>query len=648
MEIIIQNCKNIRELRLDLEENKLNILIGASGCGKSTIKEALISSNIEDLKSLYTNQNPNIRINNVEPINSGFQFSVFDEKYRDNVLINRADNFDVYNIFFGDNLDFLNYSRKFDEVFADLISYSRELKEFKDKVEKVEREILKLKVSSNEMHGSSKLAKFQNKLVQLNPSQIRVIKNHSSEYYNWLKNGIPYIENDKCPFCKRKLSNSKNELVTIINSMNYNDFKIIENANPLIDDLGLVVPNYFKSQDVKRIKRELIEKIMIKNQVDFILDFINNYININQTNKHLIPKLTVSKIIYQQFSQLEVKLNALNQSTIDLSKQYNKCLNKLNKTIKASEKLLNEYLVIFGIPYEFKLDTFNSAEKVANYKLFHIKDSSHSERTFGLSYGEKNIISLLLFLIRTKNDYLIIDDPASSFDEFKRNSIYEMIVKMCKGKTTLLLSHDMVFGKFIAIDKKRNIRQDILGKLMFLENFDYSSCAIIKDVSFDDFGSLQYHLMEYLKDNFYNLDYISKIIILRLVFESNKKQAKYKIPYSYLSAILHRTPIADFQNALALIGKLEETVIESITNIVKEDFDFASFNIEIYDVNYVINNNIPIFIKLMLMREITTIKHVKKELSSIVHLNESQVVQINPLVFNYFSKRIYDFANEQV
>lgn len=646
MEILIENCKNVKKLFFEIEDSKLNILIGASGSGKSTLKEALISSNIEGLKSFYSNQNPNVLINGVVPANAGFQFSVFDEGFRENVLINRIDNLDVYNIFIGDNLEFLNYSRKFNEVSMDLITYSSEFRVFKDKVEKVEREILKLKPTSNEIHGSSKLVKFQTRLIQLNPNQVKVIKNHSSEYYNWLKNGIQYIDNSKCPFCRRKLTDSKNELITIINSMNYNDFKIIENANPLIEDLGLTIPNYFKPMEVNRIKRELIDKIKIKNQVSIILSYIDRYLNISQANKHFIPKLTVSKNIYQQFPQLEEKIVVFNQLNVDLNKQYNKCLSRLNKTIKTSEKILNEYLVIFGIPYEFKLDTFSSADKIANYKLFHIKDSSKSERTFGLSYGEKNIISLLLFIIRTGNNHLIIDDPASSFDEFKRNTIYEMIVKMCKGKTTLLLSHDLVFGKFISIDKKKNIRQDVLGKLMFLENFDYDSSAIIKDVEFEDFGALQNHLMDFLNHNFNNLDYISKIIILRLVFESNKKQKKYKIPYSYLSTIIHRKPIVELQNELTLISKKEETVIESITKIVEEDFDFAAFNLEKYDENYEINNNTPIFIKLMLLRENTNNKHMRKELSSIVHLNESQVIQLNPLVFNYFSKRIYDYVNE--
>jgi len=180
---------------------------------------------------------------------------------------------------------------------------------------------------------------------------------------------------------------------------------------------------------------------------------------------------------------------------------------------------------------------------------------------------------------------------------------------------------------------------------MFLEKFDYDSSVIIKDVSFDDFGALQNHLMEYLKENFSNLDYISKIVILRLVFESNKKQTKYKVPYSYLSAILHRTPIVNLQNSLIVLGILEETVIESISKIVREDFDFKAFHIELYDDNYTNSNNAPIFIKLMLLREITSNKQMKKELSSIVHLNESHVIQLNPLVYNYFSKRIYDYVN---
>ena len=51
--------------------------------------------------------------------------------------------------------------------------------------------------------------------------------------------------------------------------------------------------------------------------------------------------------------------------------------------------------------------------------------------TNNLSFGEKNIIGLILFLLANKDkEMLIIDDPASSFDEYRRKVIFDFIYSL--------------------------------------------------------------------------------------------------------------------------------------------------------------------------------------------------------------------------
>lgn len=63
---------------------------------------------------------------------------------------------------------------------------------------------------------------------------------------------------------------------------------------------------------------------------------------------------------------------------------------------------------------------------------------------------------------------MIIDDPASSYDEYRRKVIFDMLYK-CKGENTtmLVLSHDHIFAKYAIyhFEKSKEKRYDRLGTL---------------------------------------------------------------------------------------------------------------------------------------------------------------------------------------
>ena len=647
MNIVIENCKNIKRAEMDIDEEKINILISASGAGKSTIKEALSYLENNELKSVYCNENPSAIINGDSVKDSEIQFVAFDESFKDMVLIEEegGSNSSIYNIFIGDDQNYIEYLGLYEKHFLEMSQLRGKLDNFVNALDKIGKEVVKFTVK-NEVNKASKLFKFEQAKDKLDKPQKRFLKNYSSNYYGWLKDGINYtkpITDKKCPFCKRKMSDAMIRRVEVIEAIPVNDFKILETSKQFIEDVNIKVPDFFKDSELRKLKSEIVQKNKIKNEIQKITNFMDDYKDITSINLKNPEILRPSKILYTEFPELEQKISDINEAFKDVRREYLKCKNRLNKVIRKNVSILNNHLDIFGIPYEFNIGLYESGEKKASYKLFHKSDLEKTHRVNGLSFGEKNIISLLLFIIKTESDYIIIDDPASSYDEYKRNSMYNMILKLMNNKTVLLLSHDSVFGKFFALDQKKNVRENKLGKLLFMENHNYYEEVSIKPIAYDDFGTLESHILNHLK-NAEDLDYWSKIVLLRILFEPYKKRKNHETAYGYLSAILHRKSKNEMENKLAEKLSTEEQVLKNIKVLIGK-MGINSFDLDKYNPNTSLKYDHVPFIDCMLLREEIKNKHEKRELSSVIHLNEAQLIQLNPFMFNFLSKSVYDLLN---
>lgn len=644
MNINIKNAKNIKEIDFSIDDNKLNIIIGPSGSGKSSICEALLSEDITRLMSLYSNEDPISFINGVRISETNYSIIAFNDSYKDKLVLNRIENkSDVFNIFVGDDSEYNNYLLNFNNAVQVLDSKRDDIEVFIVKIKNLEKEILRL-TDKGKIHNSSKIVVFENRIQTLNFNQIKIIKRSNSDYFNWFKQGVEKHSNgnNRCPFCKRKLSDRMLNMIDVVNSMDDKEMKLLGKAKPLLEDINVNLPNFFNKRELSNLKKSIIEKITVKNQLVKLIDYLQIYSNVNSTNDRHIKKIDISKKVYDEFEDLEHIIERLNETIPSLNSAYNKCVNHLTKKIKKSEKELNQYLTMFGIPYEFILNEFASNSKEANYVLSHIKDDSDDDRTYGLSYGEKNVISLLIFILNIKSDFVIIDDPASSFDEYKRKTIYDLILSKTKGKTTLLLSHDFVFGKFLAYDKHKNKKDNRLGKLQFIENFDFNNAIEVKDIIFSDFQSLESHILNYFNEN-KTLTYSEKIVLLRMLFEKDRHRVRFKSKYSYLSAVLHQDSKSSILESLSEVNLSEEQIINDIELYLHEN-GVNDFRLQLYNQSYQ-HETTNQFVKLMLLRETITNRTMKKELSSIIHLNEAHVIQLNPLRFNIFSKNIYDCIN---
>lgn len=646
MDIAISNCKNVKKLNMEIVEGRLNVLIAPSGSGKSTIKEALYNFDTDKLCSVYCTEDPTAMIDGVPVFESKVKFEVFDDTFRDKVLFEKEMlSNDVYNIFIGDGEDYQAYMEAFAAHFSQLRSLDFQIVRFIEDVENIEQKILKC-TNKYKIHMGSKLIRFENRIANLEEKGKKYLRNYKSNFYNWMQEGTrytEYIDSGKCPFCKRKMTVPMNRRIETIRAISANDFKILEESKPVLESVNLPIPDFFKKRELASLKKRIIQKIIAKDEAKKIIDFIEGYKSF--TGNNIPDNLAIKAVLYENLPELEEVVVSINSTIKNLKIEHNKCQSNLNKKIRKKEDKLNSYLSTFGIPYEFQSANLSNETKMGTYKLYHIADQAQAHRVSGLSYGEKNIIALLLFLMKTESDYVIIDDPASSYDEHKRSTIYNIIKTVLKNKTVLLLSHDCTFAKFLSLDKKdKSKNSPEKGNLMLLENYDYGDEAEIEHINYNDFSLLEVHVVSYMNEHAGDLDYWSKLVLIRMLIEPKKDYKKFRIIYGYLSAIVHRTPRIEIEDWLDEKSTCEDTILLGIKELLKEN-GIKGVTLEPYFEGLPFPENANLFISLMFVRELITNRDMKRELSSIVHLNEAQLIQLNPFKFRCYSKKVYDCIN---
>lgn len=343
----------------------------------------------------------------------------------------------------------------------------------------------------------------------------------------------------------------------------------------------------------------------------------------------------------------------MNSSIGSIKKTLGDLKNETDKVISNNLKKLNSYLERFGIKYNFSVSSYLSDSRSLSYSLYHKQDVKRDNRINGLSYGEKNIISLILFLLSTKDSFIIIDDPASSFDDYRRNEILELIYDICSDKTVLVLSHDHIFMKYAIFNKKNSEKliqsgkdvssiihkyNDNTGTIISLENYNIGNINV-KNIDYGDFDVLTNHILKFI-DN--SMEYFRLIINLRLYYECIRNQDNENV-YQYLSAIYHRTPVEEIEKYLLDNGLVESELLNEIyeqtkirlSSIPKDDY----YNIDI--------KKLSMFEKILYYRDLVTDIVVKNSYNNVVHMNESLQSCLNPYKFNYFSPFVYDDVQQR-
>ena len=660
MQITISNYNNIRNLDYEIEDSKINFLFGISGCGKSSIAKALTKKSSEDNIPYNTENIPFVEVNQGSITFN--EYEMFDLDYMKRVLIEKQDGTDIYHIMIGNNGELNALKEEYNKYIESLLMQRENIFNIKGKIDTLINDLKISYTRSNDYRNGCIIKKITKNLDENKLNYLKS-KNYSNKQVKWFSDGknTDSYKNGKCPFCNKKLSDYRKSIIDKITIIDAKSFEKINAQNAIFNLLNIKEPNWMKKKEVDKFNKQ------IRMYYDLLPQFeiLTQYINVaSKTNIFLdkLEKITVTKEMRILYPEIAKEMDNFNNKYSNIRKKLGKIKSETDKLLKKNRERINDYLNILGIPYEFFETNINDDQKNAEF-IIRAKNSKNTDmqkdRVNNLSYGERNLIGLIIFLISHKeDDFLIIDDPTSSYDEYRRKVIFDMLYK-CKGENTtmLVLSHDHIFAKYAIyhFEKSKEKRYDRLGtleklyynqtgKIDYIETYNET---IIKPIKKDNFDSMTNFIKERLKELPHEINYLVAIN-LRLYYEINKASRYHKEVYGYLSQILHRKEKSEIIESLEKANKTENDILSAIKDYLKIDYD-------VLDNEYKLGINIDSmtnFEKLIFTRENCSKnklgKEIKNELNNIVHMNMAYAICLNPYEFNYFSKFVYNYLKNDL
>ena len=643
MKIEIKNFKNLSHLEYSISDNKINFLFGMSGAGKSSILEALAGDNPVDYKTFGSASSDSVEIKV-----DGKKMSPVDTHI-----------FDI------GKMNFILESQDVEEFKEIVVSDPKEHKRIHDALEKKIKKVsdaIRDEMSIYEEYGtlldglkarkltkdgklptSSPIAKTMSKLRAAKDKRVfRNITSIDPKTLEWIFKGIGYIKDDNCPFCDKKMSKKK---IKKLNKMAEFDSKAIGSIKEQIEThttiLGTI--SSYEYIEMKKIEKQIIQYSKSIRMFDDILIQIHNAFELNfdplkfasvtldSSFKNMFPKT------YKSYSSLCSDIPAL-QNAIKNTQQ------ETDAFLKGKKKIINDILDELNIPYAFDVQYHRAGPN--EYSIIHKKDPSHNDDKKHMSTGEKAIISLIIFLISSKSTnykIYIIDDPVSSFDNYRRKLIFDYILEYLQGKTTLILSHYTVVSKFAIANSKRKV----IGDISYLSNNGENKAIInsiktVPIVSFQKSVALQFD---------HAANQYQTALLARYLFE--EEYGKNNPKYTYLSKIIHGYTYVDIQNWLLRKGVSESSLVNMI-NADLADKGVKKNLLTCLNPNYNINidiANYSIFEKCIICRELVNkglfpvSTPISNELNNSVHLNGIFTICLNVFEFPVISRTLLDVIN---
>ena len=662
MKIHLNNFNNIKDITYEIQNKKVNFLFGISGSGKSSISKSIVTKDLTNhVMAGEPIESCSIRIED-KAYDDEETVPIYDYEYMNNVLIQKTNKNDIYQIIYAGEDEISKYRTKYDEYLGAFKDFKDRLTLIKDKIYALEK-ALKIEFNKNKTYKSGCLIrKFENTITSKGKNTLA--HKYAGDRAQWFDYGTKtddYAEG-RCPFCSKKITDKRKEIISKIVSIDSKSFEKIMKQSSVFAELNIVLPVWNSKMSTNKFRRKLIDIIDAHQEIDTLLRIIDASYK-TEFEVGSIKRIKVIKKVRELFPELNDAVNLFNNSIGEVKKLLGRIKSKTISLISKNIKCINDYLIRFSIPYVFEKANVDPDNHCAEYILRHENDSSSVDRTKNLSFGEKNIIGLILFVLTYKNKKMfIIDDPASSFDSFRRKIILDLIFEMKHpDSTVLVLSHDEVFIKlalFYACGaKKKMIKRasmseiekkysSEIGSTTFIENDEKSSLI---EISIDDFDTLDVFIKQRLDSLPRNINYQTAILI-RLIYE--KKTHKTKIEntvYDYLSAIIHKTPYLDIISLLSATAYTENDILDEISNAVgykysalNNDYlnDYKSFSYN--DLEYV-----ALFRELLADTKDKQKKMIKTELNSIIHLSSTYVTCLNPFKFRLFSIRTHAFLKKE-
>lgn len=677
-EIKIENCNNIAEGELVIEDGKLNILYGINGTGKTTIAKAIEYSKapqkINELQSFFTDNPASVSISpevgKILVFNEDF---VKDIVFKEDEVIQNS--FEVF-------LKTSNYSQKKAQLDQRLQSLHNIMKQ-DEEIQELQR-LLSQIAGKFKRNANGKLSKTGVYKSVLSKSNLYNIPEELDSYRPFITNteiNIPWIDwkskgdvfdvGDDCPYCSETLNRPVHNQRKEVFKKTYKkaDSQNLKDLLDLLESLKMYVKlekydelvSYVKTDVPEDIISAILEKLLLELDVmlkrfEAIAEFGNRRIVLADISKLdlQINEMEIPKSFFEIFGgeKIENVIKRINDQVLELrseaavlKREMGALKGVMQATIWASQTDINEFLKTAGINYEvviFAEDETNS--RTILKQCFSEEKTNVTKIRDHLSWGEKNAFALILFMyyaVMQKPDLIILDDPISSFDTNKKFAILHRMFKnigkrdvTLEGKTVLFLTHDFEpITDFIVVGK--------LGEEKAQASFICNEHGIVRAHMIDpntDVKLITTECSEIAQNTDINI--VSRVAFLRKLSELNGRNKEWDLVYEILSCLIHASEIRRKigNNTYIDIDPVDIALGMSKIKEYISDFDYDELKNNIYTKEgikglYVIETNA--YLKVQLFRE----------MNEILFHNEVKITQMDNAWYKFIDET-YHIEND--
>lgn len=681
MEIVVRNCNNIVEGRIDIVIGKLNIKYGINGTGKSSISDAIYygikEESLDKLKPFGSGDNIVSTVEGIDTLNT---IKVYNDNYVSQYLfLQNGENLhqNSFEVFIKPN----NYEQGIENINSMLGSVKTYVIE-NDIINTLINQknqlgkILKLNTNRNSITstGVGKALNAGNKIVSI-PVELEnyssfISGNEKVKWYNWqLEGRRNYIQNRNCPFCTTTLATNFTSLMEMLdNIFDKNNVEalvkmdniVVSIEQSLSEDANQLIRNILNNEepidnDTKsRLASFIVELEKICDRLQFFLYIDYSTLkNIDNLQQQLIN----SKIVIEdlQFVKSDDFLNIVNEingkidEMIDHIQELRVAIGELNTSIRdttnRNKKRINDFLETVGMQYEVNV--------IDNKLLLLYKGSEIIvDVNSHLSWGEKNAFALSLFLfdcLYDNPDLIILDDPVSSFDFNKKFAITHYLFNQTnclKDKTVLMLTHDLE-----PIIDMLKVREYPFVQCFYItnENGNVTENIILEqDVT---------SIIDVTKNCFTNLNLkiINRLIHFRRYLELNNE---YDFEYNMISSLLKGKQIPRYKNNMNRIDrdftqeeinntqlKIQSFINEFDYNTIWNTISCRSDMKQLYldsDNNYEKIEIFRIMLKTFGLLNVNPV--IEQFINEAFHIENTYIFQLDPYAYNLVPSYIVDMC----
>lgn len=672
IKITIENCNNISNGELVLEENKLNIKYGMNGTGKSTLSTAisLISQGkaLDELKPFGSDEEaiPKISLSkNIQIV------KVFNEEFVNNMVFKESKIIDnAFDVFIRTS----DYEQKRAELDNRLTKLKVDI-DTKPQILQLRNDIVafmgKLELNaagSSIKNNTNYKAIIKKKNVYNIPEKLKKYSPIISDdqicisWIDWKSKGDSFDKKGICPYCSDDLKTEfDEEKKTFKETYKKSDAQNLKNMLDLFENFHKYMPDDKFDSIIACVKEEkeesaisailkafMNEYVHILSQLNKISSFDKNVFkqsDINDIDK-ILEDMKLERTIFNFFSNdvffeivdlINNAIEELRKQAMDIKVAMGKLQSVLKKTVSTSQKDINDFLESAGISYRVGINLDESGQAIATLQYVHDKKLVQVDKIRNhLSWGERNAFSLVLFMfyaISENAELVVLDDPISSFDTNKKYAIIHRMFSKQSGilprsfykKSVLMLTHD--FEPIIDFGVVGKLPAEVLNT-KFIKN----NKGVLKELDIDfkqDIKPVIQALASYVKDD--NLGVVHRIAFLRKYYEHNGIE-NHLNAYNVLSSLIHGRDACRYMDNTDMP---QSEVQAGCTEIEKwiEKFDYSKLYNEIYSeekLSELFFKESNEYLKIQLFRalfEVNPSKEIKEEDVLIKFINESYHIE---------------------